>query len=234
MLAALGFLTVLGPARPPGRSTLAWFPVVGGLLGALLGAVWWGAEQLWPPLIVAAVVVAADLALTGLLHVDGLADAADGLLPPLERGRRLEVMRDPRTGAFGVTAVSGALLLRWAALASLAAEPLLLVGLWAASRSVMAAATGVLPYAREAGGLASAFAAGRGAPLAGLALVPAAAVGAAGAGAAGATAVLAGVVGGAGVLALARRRVGGYTGDVLGATGIVIETVGLVVAGARW
>lgn len=235
MLAALGFLTVLGPARAPGRWTLWWFPVVGAALGAALGALWWGAEQLWPPLVVAAVVVVADLVLTGLLHADGLADTADGLLPHLERERRLEVMRDPRTGAFGVAAVGGALLLRWAALASMAAEPLLLVALWAASRSVMAAATGLLPYARTAG-LASAFAEARprGAPLIALAVVPAAGVAAAATGAGGAVAVVAGVVAGSGVLVLAARRIGGYTGDVLGACGIVVETVGLVVAGARW
>ena len=47
--------------------------------------VWWGAERMWPPLLAAAIVVAADLALTGMLHFDGLIDSADGLREASER-----------------------------------------------------------------------------------------------------------------------------------------------------
>ena len=73
----------------------------------------------FPPAVAGGLAVAADLALTGMLHLDGLADSADGLLPPLPRDRRLAVMRSPDVGAFGVAAVVSAIGLRWAALAAL-------------------------------------------------------------------------------------------------------------------
>src|SRR5690349_4062880 len=121
MRRALAFLTPLpvGTAEPPDRRTLAWFPVVGALIGALLGGVWWIAERLWPVSVAAALVIAADLALTGMLHYDGLIDSADGLLPHLTRERRLEVMREPDIGAYGVTVTVVVVALRFAALASM-------------------------------------------------------------------------------------------------------------------
>lgn len=236
MRRAVAFLTPVGGAAPPSPGAVPWFPAVGALIGAAVGAVWWGAGRLWPPAVAAALAVAVDLALTGLLHADGLADTADGLVPPLERERRLEVMADPRTGAFGVAALAAALLLRWAAFASREPSVLLVAGLWCASRTVMAVALLALPYARR-GGLAAAFRGGpsRPIPLAAAGLVGAAALAAAGAGLVpGLTAVAAVAAGGALVLWLAMRRVGGYTGDVLGGAGMVGETAGLVAAAARW
>lgn len=237
MRRALAFLTPLGGAAAPSPAALPWFPVVGAALGLVLGGVWWGASELWPPLVAAAVVVAADLGLTGMLHLDGLIDAADGLLPPLDRPRRLEVMADPRAGAFGVGVAVTVLVLRWSALAGLRPRPLLLAGLWCASRSVMAAVARTVPYAR-ASGLATAFLPEGGAREAGLV----AAVGLLGAvvlagvasGTGGVAAVVAAVGGSVTVVALARRRLGGFTGDVLGAAGLVGETAGLLVAAVRW
>jgi adenosylcobinamide-GDP ribazoletransferase len=236
---AVAFLTPLGGAAPPGPNTLAWFPVVGALMGLALGGVWWLANQAWSPVITAAVVVAADLALTGMLHFDGLVDSADGLLAHLTRARRLEVMAGPEVGAFGLAVAAIVLLSRWAGFASLRPAPLLVAGLWCASRTTMAVVATTQPYARPGGGLATAFLSGRrgrggsgaivvgGAVLslvlAGLWKVPA-----------GPVAVLAGVVAAASVVALARRKLGGFTGDVLGAAGMVGETVGLLVAAARW
>jgi len=81
MRRAFSFLTVLGRGTAPDGATLRWFPVVGLVLGAAVGGVWWGADRVLPPLVAAGVVVLVDLALTGMLHVDGLADSADGLLP---------------------------------------------------------------------------------------------------------------------------------------------------------
>src|SRR5688572_14319385 len=104
MRRALAFLTPVGRATPPSPDALTWFPVVGAGIGAVLGGLWWATDQLWPPLVAAALVLAADLALTGLLHIDGLVDTADGLLPHLERERRLEVMAAPDAGAFGIAA----------------------------------------------------------------------------------------------------------------------------------
>ncbi len=78
MRRALAFLTVFGGAAGPEPATLAWFPLAGAVIGLVLGAVWWEADRIWTPTVAAAVVVAADLVVTGLLHVDGLADTADG------------------------------------------------------------------------------------------------------------------------------------------------------------
>jgi adenosylcobinamide-GDP ribazoletransferase len=233
---AVAFLTPLGGAETPSAGALAWFPVVGTGLGLTLGGLWWVAGQVWPEPVAAAVVVAADLALTGLLHVDGLIDAADGLLPHLDRDRRLEVMAAPEVGAFGVAVAAVVVLCRWVALASVPAAPLLLAGLWCMSRTVMAVVVRTLPYARAeaGGGLATAFL-GKGAAAP---LVAGAVASVLLAGlwrpAAGGAGVVAGGVAAIAVVALGHRRVGGFTGDVLGAAGVVGETVGLLVAVAKW
>ena len=231
MLAALGFLTTLGPATRPSHRAFAWFPVVGAALGGVVGLVWWGAGEVWPPLVAAALVVAADVLLTGGLHADGLADSADGLLVPASRERRLDIMRDPHAGVFGMVAVVVILMLRWSALTAMSPEPVLLVGLWAASRSAMAAVPAIVPYARDEG-LGTGFLDGTPTLLPALALVPATVLAVVARGMAGGVAVLVLVAGLAAVVALARRRIGGYTGDVLGAALLVGETAGLVVAAA--
>lgn len=109
---ALAFLTPVGGAVTPTPAALAWFPLVGLALGSAVGGVWWGADQLWPPAVAAAVVVVADIGLTGMLHLDGLVDAADGLLPHLSPARRLEVMAEPTVGAYGVVAGVAVVVLR--------------------------------------------------------------------------------------------------------------------------
>ena len=230
---ALGFLTVVGGARAPSPAALPWFPVVGAGLGATLGLVWVAAAHLWPAPVAAAVVIAVDLALTGLLHVDGLADSGDGLLPHLDRLRRLAVMREPDVGAFGTAVVVTVLVLRFAALGALAASAPLLAGLWCLSRSVMALAIATLRYARPEG-LASGFARSGGVLAGGTGLVAAAGLAAWWRPGPGLAAVGGGLLGAGGVLLLAERRLGGYTGDVLGAAGMVAETLGLLVAAARW
>lgn len=234
MRAALSFLTIVGGSRRPGPSTLDWFPAVGVTTGLGLGGLWWLLGRVWPEPVAAALVVAADLALTGLLHLDGLVDSADGLLAPMERARRLQVMAAPDAGAFGVGAAATVLLLRWVALAALRPAVLLVGGLWCLSRTLMAAVARTRTYARGEGGLAAIFA-GRtnwfalaGGVAAGIALcagwrpVP------------GAAAAAAALAAGTLVVILAERRIGGFTGDVLGAAAVVAETAGLVVAAARW
>jgi adenosylcobinamide-GDP ribazoletransferase len=235
MLDALSFLTVFGKPRKPDARTLVWFGPVGAAIGATLGFVWWGASRAWSAQVAAGIVVTADLVLTGLLHMDGLADAADGLLPPLEPRRRLAVMAMPDVGAFGVVAVALALLLRFAALSAITPHRFhtvaLLAGIWCASRTLMAVTTNVVPYARSEG-LARAFVGGPpaaplllGLPLSALVLVE---------GRPGLASLAAGVAAGILVILLAMRRIGGFTGDVLGAAGVVTETVALVVASAKW
>jgi adenosylcobinamide-GDP ribazoletransferase len=235
---ALSFLTSLGGAAPPTPAALVWFGPVGVLIGGSVGVTWWVAGRWWAPLVAAALAVVADIALTGALHLDGLADTADGLIAPMPAERRLEVLRDPRAGAFGVVAVAAALVVRVITFASV--DPgwrtaLAVAALWAVARTVMAVATLVLPYAR-AEGLASAFT-GSGstpwtvAPVAVAGALPAVVLGALAPGPVvrGVGAVLVAALAGAAVLALARRRIGGFTGDVLGAAGVVAETAGLLV-----
>ena len=89
---ALGFLTVAGGASTPGASALPWFGPVGALIGLAVGGTYWLGLSLTSPTLAAAAAITVDLVLTGLLHIDGLADSADGLLPPLDRERRFTVM----------------------------------------------------------------------------------------------------------------------------------------------
>ena len=230
---AFALLTTFG--RRGGRlraGALAWFPLVGVTLGAGLGCVWWASERLWPRLVAAALTVAADLALTGALHLDGLADAADGLLPHAPRERRLEIMRDPGVGAFGVAVVGVVLMLRVTALSSRRPSILLLAGIWCAARATVASVPRLVPYARETGIASPLLDGARGWPA--LLVVPAAGLAALGAGIAGAVAVAAGTLAAVGIVALSRRRLGGFTGDVLGAAIVVAETLALVVAAAKW
>jgi adenosylcobinamide-GDP ribazoletransferase len=235
---ALSFLTPLGGATEPRPSAVAWFPAVGLLVGLAVGLVWAVAGQLWPPAVAAALALTCDLVLTGFLHVDGLADSADGLLPPLGRAeRRLDVMADPHVGAFGAAAVVVVLLTRWTVLASQQVSVPLVAGLWCASRTAMAATVMGLPYARP-GGLAAAFrrTEGRGglAVLGGGGVVLAAASAWLGRGTVGLVAVAVALLAAALVVGAAVRRLGGFTGDVLGAAGMVGETAGLLLAAARW
>jgi len=236
MLTALAFLTPLPVSgnRPSGR-TFLWFPLVGVLIGAVLGLSWRALDRLTrgQGFVVGALVVSLDLVITGALHFDGLVDAADGLFAPVERARRLSIMAGPEVGAFGMATGVMALVVRVACFAQLAPRPLLLMGLWCASRTVMACVAAALPYARDEG-LASAFLEEMPEALViGIPGVVLAVFVAAGAGVRGPLAVAAGLVAALGVALLARHRIGGFTGDVLGACGVVCETVGLLVAVVR-
>jgi adenosylcobinamide-GDP ribazoletransferase len=95
------------------------FPLVGLVLGGLLVGLDWLVQLALPSVASSAVVVVALVALTGALHLDGLADSADGLFGGRDREHRLMIMRDPRVGAFGFVAIATVLLLKWAALIEL-------------------------------------------------------------------------------------------------------------------
>ena len=232
---AVAFLTPLGGAVDPSPAALAWFPLVGALLGLALGGWWWLVAQAWPPAVAAALLVGADLALTGMLHFDGLLDSADGLLPHLPVPRRLAVMAAPEVGAFAMAVGGVVLLARWASVSAIKPAPLLVAGLWCGARTLMAFTVQTQPYARAEGGLATAFSGGGGGRAATLmGAVGALASVAAWRPVAGPVALVSGMVAGGGVILVGRRQLGGFTGDVLGAAGVLFETVGLVVAAARW
>jgi adenosylcobinamide-GDP ribazoletransferase len=237
MRRAMAFLTPLGRSAVPSRAALVWFPAVGTVVGAAVGSVWWVAGRWWPALVAGVLAVVADAALTGGLHLDGVADAADGLLPPLPAPRRLEVMADPHVGAFGVCALVLVLMLRVAAFAAVPATIMVVAGIWCASRTAMAVTAQVLTYVRP-GGLATAFVepGGGAGPLAvgAAGAVLALGLGALGRGWRGALSVACAMAGFAAVAVFARRRIGGFTGDVLGAAGVVGETIGLLALAASW
>jgi adenosylcobinamide-GDP ribazoletransferase len=230
---ALALLTTLGRRGGTISARSApWFPVVGLGLGGALGAWWWLAEQWWPAGLAAVLVLVADLALTGMLHMDGLTDAADGLLPHASAERRLAIMRAADIGAFGAVTVAVVLLARAFALASMTPSIALLAALWCTSRSLVASVPSVVPYARDSGIATALITRAPRWPV--LVAAPALALAAADSGMAGAAAVLGALLAGAGMVGLGWRRLGGFTGDVLGAAIVIGETVGLVIGAAKW
>ncbi|MEW8357411.1 MAG: adenosylcobinamide-GDP ribazoletransferase [Candidatus Thiodiazotropha sp.] len=122
LLIALQFLTVLPvridgalDAKETGRSLL-YYPIVGLLIGALLAAALWVLGDA-PPLITAAVLLAPWVAVTGALHLDGLADSADAWVGGHgDRDKTLTIMKDPRSGPMAVVALILVLLIKFAAL----------------------------------------------------------------------------------------------------------------------
>lgn len=238
-LAALEFLTVvrLRPWRQVEPAALAraqvFYPLVGLGLGLVLTALDRALGALLPSAPRSAVTVAALVVLTRGLHLDGLADTFDGLLGGRDRARRLEIMRDPRVGTFGVAAVALVLLLKWSALVSLDASGrgagLVLAPVL--GRCAMVVVAAAVPYARPQGLGAGYHEAARGVPLlgslaAGL-VVALLAYGPAGL-ALGVAAALAALA----MAGWARAALGGATGDVYGATCELVETAVLLGAAA--
>jgi adenosylcobinamide-GDP ribazoletransferase len=229
--AALGLLTVVPLPRAlhrrPSASTLAGFAGAGLLLGGTLAGLDAALAPLLPPAPRDAVLLAALALLTGGLHLDGLADCADGLpISGITSEQRLGVMRDSRTGAFGAAAVALVLLTDLAALGSLGVPrlPALVVAV-TASRAAAALALGVSVPARSSG-LGHAYSVPGRAGGAALAALAAAAAGILLLGVRGLVAVAGGLLVAPAAAAVLRRRVGGMTGDGCGA---VVE-LGLAVA----
>lgn len=237
LLLALGFLTAI-PMPPPdtpsadcrqalGRAGV-WFPAVGLTLGLVLAAAHFVSSRFFPPLLSAALVVALWAALTGGLHLDGLADCCDGLLITAPSERRLEIMRDPRLGAFGGAGLALFLCLKILAVASLPPSSSGLPS-FAFLLAPALARWLLLPAARQPsarpGGLGAEFAAGLTRPVLMLALAGPLALILLGGWRALAAAACGHVVA-FGLARLARARLGGVTGDVLG---LIVELAELTV-----
>ena len=237
-LAATAFLTRIPVPRRADFSlddvarSQPWFPAVGLLISAILLAVDRIANRALTDPSVDVIVVVALIVITGALHLDGLADAADGLFGAHTPERRLAIMHDVHVGTYAIVAIVSVLALKWAGLiatpSSVRVETLLLVP--CVARFAMVFAIGVFPYARGAG-MGDGFRQ-RAWPL-GVAI-------------GGATALVAAVVllGAGGILVvligsacaiafglLCQRLVGGLTGDLYGATVEITEaTTFLVIA----
>jgi len=158
LVAAVRTLSVIPlPGREAASmsAALPWFAVVGAALGAIL----FGVSALasvptiggWAEAGTLAVVIG-GIVLTGGLHLDGLADWTDAL-GGATAGRRLEIMKDPRVGAFGVLAVVAILLCKWVALVRLSefGAPWVVTA-YVVSRTAMVDLAVALPYARKEGG----------------------------------------------------------------------------------
>ncbi len=126
LAAAVRFLTVVPVAGRTGTDpraiarSPAFFPLVGVGIGLALAGLDRALLLAFPAGVSAAIVIAAGIALTGALHLDGLADTADGLFGGRTPERRLAIMREPAVGVFGAAAIGASLLIRWASIAALA------------------------------------------------------------------------------------------------------------------
>jgi adenosylcobinamide-GDP ribazoletransferase len=240
ILASLGLLTRLplhlDGARAQARgAAAAWaWPVAGmavGLLGAAAGglALWLGVA----PATAAAVAMAAQMFATGALHEDGLADSADGLWGGWTKARRLEIMKDSRIGTYGVLALLLVALLRWVALAGLFAAGTpwgALIAAGALSRVPMTVLMAALPNARGAG---LSHSVGR--PGQAVAVLSAAVGLVCALAALGPLAISAALwvgISGLAVGLVARAKIGGQTGDSLGASQQICEVVVLTLVAA--
>ena len=199
-----------------------YHPLVGVLIGALSGGVFWLAHLVFPMGLSIVLATAASLLATGAMHEDGLADTCDGLGGGATRERALEIMRDSRLGTFGAAGLGLMLAAKVLALGAMPPEavPWLLIAAHAASRASAGLAIATSPYVRDAG-IAT--------PVAGKVSPGSLAVvlltGTAAACVLPAVATPAAFVAGLGGLAaghlamrcMYERKLGGYTGDCLGA-----------------
>lgn len=238
-LLALEFLTVIRLRRPPLSDAqqvaraLLWYPLVGLLLGLALA----GGDRLLLPHLAAgpeaALLLLALEGVTGFLHLDGLADSADGLLGLHERSRRLEIMHDSRAGAFGVAAIGFYLLIAWSALAALSgpgrSAALIATPLCARSALVV---VGLFPNARP-GGLADGFPVAARGWYGALALLSAVVAGLIVLGGGGLALLSVALVAALATGAFALRRIGGVTGDVFGA-GCQVAQASVLVCACAW
>jgi adenosylcobinamide-GDP ribazoletransferase len=211
-----------------------WFPLVGLTVGGVAAGVRAGAGSVMSGAPATVLALASAVLVTGALHEDGLADTADALGARAERARRLEILRDPRLGTYGVIALGLALLFSYAAL-----EPLPLgrfvravVVAHCLARFSPLLQSRLAPAARQDGSgvllrtslpafvlattIAAAAAVGLGLP------------------APGGAAFGAAVIVTAGGALLARRALGGTTGDTFGAGAKMVELVSYAVFAGFW
>ncbi len=235
----LAFCTRLPISAPDASIAQAsWtFPVVGAVVGLIGALVFWLGEALsLPPLVATTLAVAATALMTGCLHEDGLADTADGFGGGASAEQSLEIMRDSRIGTYGVAALILSFLIRVGAVASLAASGLAglaLIGAHAGARASLPLFMRSVPPARSEG-----LAAHAGAPSAATAcgaaalglLILAICLGI-GTGLLAALLVVAGLIG---MARLTLKKIGGQTGDVLGAVEQMGEVLILLTAAALW
>lgn len=231
---AVAFLTVLrvGPSEAaPTTRALVFFPLVGLLVGAawFLPALLLG-DRFGAAGVIAALILIVDAALTGGLHLDAVADVADGAASHRPPDEAVAIMRQPSIGAIGAATLILLCLLRYGALTYSGDFGFRLFAAPVAGRAAMVLLIAMIPT-REGGSLAGAFGSpsrlvvGAATVAAVVAVLPSGARGLVALGLAAATAALYGT--------WWQRRFGGLTGDGAGAGGFVAETVALLALSAR-
>ena len=230
---AFGLMTTLPFQLPENWSSgdsgraAVWYPLVGFFIGALTWLAWKGAIFAFSPLIAGVITLVVWVALTGGLHLDGLADCCDGLFASTAPARRLEIMKDPHVGAFGVIGLILTLFLKAAALASLTSVSSFGILLAASLARWCILPAGLLPLARPSG-MGSDFAAGfKRSFMVWAAIIPL--ILAILLGTRGVLAPVAALGAAALVLWLAKSRIGGVTGDVFGMVVEIVEVVVLLI-----
>lgn len=199
------------------------YPLVGATLGLIAGTV--GTVALWvgmPAGIAAGLTLVVLVLTTGGMHEDGLADTADGFWGGFDRARRLEIMKDSQIGTYGTLSLILTTGLRWAALSvllPLGIAPVIVVA--CVSRAAMPVMMQYLPHARSDGLSHSVGQPGLFHVLAGLSIAATVGVVLTGPVSLVALVVIAGLVFGA--IKLTDHKIGGQTGDVLGATQVIAE-----------
>jgi len=221
-----------------------YFPLIGALIGLIGAGVWWLSSLCFPPAVAVGLTLSATLLLTGALHEDGFADVCDGFGGGVSRESVLAIMKDSRVGAYGAIGVAMMLGLRWVTLAALprAVFPILFVSAHMLSRWCATALIWRLPYVRtDADAKSRPFAGSWGAAnwifsgvLGAVALLPLVALANAATDLPWVQALAAAFVAAVTVNFLAgmyfKRRIGGYTGDCLGAAQQITEVAFLLTA----
>jgi adenosylcobinamide-GDP ribazoletransferase len=228
LIASLQFITAvpLGKPRPfDPRGIIVHFPLAGLAIGLVVAVADRIAASIWPPLVAGVLDVVLLAAVTGALHLDGLADTADGLYGRRDRDQALAIMKDSRVGAMGLVAVVCLLSTKAVAIGHLDTGRFLALAIVPSlARAAMIFGIRFLPYARGEEGTGHAFFE---APLASrdfryvalplfLALFL---------GWRGLLLILCFVAGTAALIWFYRRRLGGITGDLLGAMTEIMESV---------
>lgn len=237
-LIAVGFLTRVPvpvgrvePSRLAGAA--AWFPVVGASVGLVVAGAYAGLLTFLPSGVSAALALTAGILLTGAFHEDGLADTIDAVGGGKDADDVRRILKDPRHGSYGVLAMTLSVVIRWTALASLDAWTALAIlpCAHAIARACAVGLMGVVPAAPGEGLGASYTASLRGSHVA-MALTSGIVIGALTAGVWVLPALALGAVCAGAIGRLALSKIGGISGDFLGAAEQIAEGLIFVLGAA--